>query len=156
VFNRTMVEELVGAGKWTAEVAQSLLAHNGSVQALGDDVVSPAFRRKYRTAWELPMKSVLDHAVARGPFVDQSSSTNLFFARPTPYLLGSALMYGWQRGLKTGSYYIRSRPAADPIKFTLSLAPGGALPQPVAENATVVVAAAADEADMDVCTACSG
>jgi len=142
VFNRTMVAELVAAGTWTPEVARGLLAGNGSVQDLPDAVASASFKRRYRTAWELPMRSVLDHGIARGPFVDQSSSMNLFFARPTPYLLGSALMYAWRNGLKTGSYYIRSRPAADPVKFTL---------QPPTTTAPGSICV-----EEDVCTACSG
>ena len=73
----------------------------------------------YKTVWETSQRWVIDHAAARGPFICQSQSMNLFLAEPTAGKLSSMLMYTWKKGLKTGLYYLRSRPAADAIQFTV-------------------------------------
>jgi ribonucleotide reductase alpha subunit len=75
-------------------------------------------RDVFKTIWEVPQRGVIDHAAARAPFVDQSQSMNLYFGVPNYQKLNSALIYGWQRGLKTGCYYLRTRPAVEAIKVT--------------------------------------
>ena len=80
-----------------------------------------ALRAIYRTAWELPMRSLIDMAAERGAFVDQSQSLNLFMANPTIGQLSSMYMYAWKRGLKT-TYYLRSRPATQIAKTTVAQA----------------------------------
>jgi len=72
----------------------------------------------YRTAWELPMRSLIDLAAARGAFIDQSQSLNLFMANPNIGQLSSMYMYAWKCGLKT-TYYLRSRPATQITKTTV-------------------------------------
>ena len=81
------------------------------------DVVPDELKKVYRTVWEVPQRSIIDHAVARGPFVCQSQSMNLFMASPSFQKLSSALIYGWTRGIKTGLYYLRSTAAVEAIKY---------------------------------------
>jgi ribonucleoside-diphosphate reductase alpha chain len=106
--NAALVAELKRLGHWTPEVRDRIKRDDGSVQGvaeLPDDV-----KALFRTAWELPQRSLIDLAAARGPYVDQSQSLNLFLADPTIGKLSSMYRYAWQSGLKT-TYYLRSRPA---------------------------------------------
>src|SRR5262249_34263689 len=89
----------------------------GSIQHLEELPVES--RALYHTAWELPMKALIDHAAARGAFIDQSQSLNLFMESPTIGKLSSMYMYAWKQGLKT-TYYLRSRPATGIAKTTVS------------------------------------
>lgn len=78
-------------------------------------------KRLFRTVWEIPQKKIIDLAAGRGPFIDQSQSLNIFLASPDYQKLTSMHFYGWKSGLKTGMYYLRSKPAADAIKFTVDV-----------------------------------
>ncbi len=91
--------------------------NEGSVQ--GIDAIPDDIQDVYRTAWEIPQKSLIDMAAARGPFIDQAQSLNLFMASPTIGKLSSMYAYAWKRGLKT-TYYLRSRPATKIAKATIS------------------------------------
>lgn len=118
VVNRHLQKDLMNVGLWDDDMRKRLLADDGSVQRnprVPDDI-----KRVYRTVWEVSQKSVVDHAVARGPFVCQSQSMNLYMTQPTVERLTSALVYGWRRGLKTGMYYLRSTAAVEAIKYGLS------------------------------------
>ena len=117
--NRYLVEDLRALGLWTDETRARLRDADGSVQAMGE--LPAGVRRLYRTAWELSQKALLDLAAARGPFIDQSQSLNLFMESPTLEALSSMYMYAWKRGLKT-TYYLRSRPATRIAKTTRSVA----------------------------------
>jgi ribonucleoside-diphosphate reductase alpha chain len=107
-INRYLVQELKERGLWSEDMRNRIKANEGSVQEL--DAVPADLRELYRTAWELPQKMLVDHAVARGPWVDQSQSLNLFMENPVIGKLSSMYMYAWKSGLKT-TYYLRSRPA---------------------------------------------
>lgn len=118
VANKHLQREMIDMGLWTREFAERLMASNGSVQGmveLPEDV-----RKRYRTVWEIPQKSILDMAIDRGPFVDQTQSMNVFMVEPTIAKLSSMHFFGWKNGLKTGSYYIRTKPSAQPIQFTVA------------------------------------
>jgi ribonucleotide reductase alpha subunit len=91
-----------------------IIAHNGSVQQVPD--IPDDLKKLYKTVWELSQRVIIDMAADRGAFVDQSQSLNLFMAEPTNGKLTSMHFYSWQKGLKTGMYYLRSRPAVDAIK----------------------------------------
>jgi ribonucleoside-diphosphate reductase alpha chain len=117
--NRYLVEELKQLGLWTAEIRDAIKLADGSIQALGD--LPPELRAIYRTAWELPMRALIDMAADRGAFIDQSQSLNLFMANPNIGQLSSMYMYAWKRGLKT-TYYLRSRPATRITKTTVQAA----------------------------------
>jgi len=115
--NRYLVEELKQLGLWTEEMRNAIKIADGSVQALQQ--LPEALRMIYRTAWELPMRALIDLAAERGPYVDQSQSLNLFMANPNIGPLSAMYMYAWKRGLKT-TYYLRSRPATQIAKTTVS------------------------------------
>ena len=85
----------------------------------GIEEIPAHIREVYKTVWELKMRSIIDMAADRGAFIDQSQSLNLFVAAPTTAKLTSMHFYSWKKGLKTGCYYLRTRPAADAIQFTV-------------------------------------
>ncbi|MBK9164434.1 MAG: ribonucleoside-diphosphate reductase subunit alpha [Acidobacteria bacterium] len=107
-INKYLVQELKAAGLWTDEVRQKIKLGEGSIQAI--DEIPEEIRAIYRTAWEVPMRVLIDMAAERGAFIDQSASLNLFMESPSIGKLSSMYMYCWQKGLKT-TYYLRSRPA---------------------------------------------
>ncbi len=106
--NKYLVAELKAAGLWTDEIRGQIKLSEGSVQDI--DEFSPELKAIYRTAWEIPMRVLIDMMAMRGAFIDQSASLNLFMESPTIGKLSSMYMHAWQKGLKT-TYYLRSRPA---------------------------------------------
>ncbi|HVT08799.1 MAG TPA: ribonucleoside-diphosphate reductase subunit alpha [Polyangia bacterium] len=118
--NRYLVAELKALGLWTDGTRNRLKLAEGSVQGLSD--LPEALRAVYRTAWEIPMRSLIDMAADRGAFIDQSQSLNLFIESPNIGQLSSMYFYAWQKGLKT-TYYLRSRPATKIAKATVDAAP---------------------------------
>ena len=117
VVNRYLVDELKTLGLWTAEVRDQIKLAEGSVQ--GITAIPAALREVYRTTWELPQKALIDLAAARGAYIDQSQSLNLFMENPNIGQLSSMYMYAWKSGIKT-TYYLRSRPATRIAKTTVS------------------------------------
>ena len=115
--NRHLVEELKRLGLWTADVRDRIKQAEGSIA--GIDEIPDTLRRIYRTAWELPMRALIDLQAARGPYIDQSASLNLFMESPSIGALSSMYMYAWKQGLKT-TYYLRSRPATKIAKTTVA------------------------------------
>ena len=111
VINRHLMKALMHLGQWTPEIRQRIMQNDGSVQGIME--IPADIRTVYKTVWELPQKSIIDHAVARGPFVCQSQSMNLFMAPPSFQKISSALIYAWKNGLKTGMYYLRSSAAVE-------------------------------------------
>lgn len=116
VINNYLYKDLVSIGKWNKEVVDRIIKDNGSVQNLD---IPQHLKDVYRTVWEISQKTVIDMAADRGAFIDQSQSMNIHLARPTPSKLSSMYLYAWKKGLKTLSYYLRSQPAVDAVKFTL-------------------------------------
>ncbi|MDF3982788.1 ribonucleoside-diphosphate reductase subunit alpha [Luteibacter sp. PPL554] len=117
VVNRYLVEELKTLGLWTAEVRDQIKLAEGSVQGVA--AIPAPLRAVYRTVWELPQKALIDLAAARGAYIDQSQSLNLFMENPNIGQLSSMYMYAWKSGVKT-TYYLRSRPATRIAKTTVS------------------------------------
>lgn len=107
-INTYLVKDLKDRGMWTEDMRSKIKRADGSVQTI--DELPADLRQLYRTAWELPQKSLVDLAAARGPYIDQSQSLNLFMATPTIGKLSSMYAYAWKQGIKT-TYYLRSRPA---------------------------------------------
>ena len=117
VINKYLVEDLVSRGMWTSDVRTEIIANGGSIQNM---LILPGeLRELYRTAWEIPMKTVINMARDRAPFVCQSQSLNLFIADPTYSKLTSMHFYAWKQGLKTGCYYLRTKAAAKAQQFTV-------------------------------------
>jgi len=117
VINKYLISELVELGVWSPELRTSIIANNGSV--LGVHGVPPDVQERYRTAWEIPMKTIINLAADRSPFVCQSQSLNLFVADPSYARLSSMHLYAWEKGLKTGCYYLRTKAVASAQKFTV-------------------------------------
>ena len=117
VVNKHLMRDLVRLGLWNEEMREAIMAANGSVQGIED--IPAEIRAIYKTAYEISQKVILDMAADRGAFICQSQSLNVFMEAPTFAKLSSMHFYAWQKGLKTGMYYLRSKAATDPIKFTL-------------------------------------
>jgi ribonucleoside-diphosphate reductase alpha chain len=117
VINKYLIAELVDMGIWTPELRTSIIANNGSV--LGVRGVPLDVQERYRTAWEIPMKTIIGMSADRAPFVCQSQSLNLFVADPSYARLSSMHIYAWEKGLKTGCYYLRTKAVASAQKFTV-------------------------------------
>lgn len=107
-INSYLVRDLQALGLWDSDMVDKIKAGQGSIQDIEE--IPAELKNLYRTAWEIPMRSLIDLAAARGPFLDQSQSLNLFIESPTIGKLSSMYAYAWKQGLKT-TYYLRSRPA---------------------------------------------
>jgi ribonucleoside-diphosphate reductase alpha chain len=117
VVNKHLMRDLVRLGMWNEEMREAIMAANGSVQGIED--IPQKIRDIYKTAYEISQKVIIDMSADRGAFICQSQSLNVFMEAPTFAKLSSMHFYSWQKGLKTGMYYLRSKAATDPIKFTL-------------------------------------
>jgi ribonucleoside-diphosphate reductase alpha chain len=117
VVNKYLVEDLVSRGLWTPEIRTAIIANNGSIQNMLE--LPSELRDLYRTVWEIPMKTLINMAADRGPFICQSQSLNLFLAEPTVSKVSSMHFYAWKKGLKTGCYYLRTKAAAKAQQFTI-------------------------------------
>jgi ribonucleoside-diphosphate reductase alpha chain len=117
VVNQYLVRDLMAKGEWSREIKDRIIAANGSVQHL--ECLTQEDKELYKTVWEIKQKALIDLSADRTPFICQTQSLNLFFEEPKNTTLGSALIYGWRRGLKTGAYYIRSRPKVQAQQFTI-------------------------------------
>jgi len=116
-INSYLVRELQSLGLWTDDVIAAIKRNEGSIADI--DVIPAEIREVYRTAWEVPMRSLIDMAAERGAYVDQSQSLNLFMESPSIGKMSSMYAYAWKSGLKT-TYYLRSRPATRINKTTNS------------------------------------
>merc|ERR1712061_234530 len=116
--NRHLLRDLIKRGLWTDEMKTQLIAHNGSVQQLP---LPADLKELYKTVWEVKQRIVLDMAADRGAYIDQSQSLNIHMVDATTAKLSSMHFHGWQLGLKTGMYYLRTKAAADAIKFTVEV-----------------------------------
>lgn len=117
VVNKHLLHDLIGLGLWNEDMKHRLMAANGSIQDI--DEIPQDLKELYRTVWEISQKAIIDMAAGRGAFICQSQSMNLFLQDPNFGKLSSMHFYAWQKGLKTGMYYLRSKAAVDPIKFTV-------------------------------------
>jgi ribonucleoside-diphosphate reductase alpha chain len=117
IINKHLLKDLISLNLWNEEMKQQLMVHNGSVQKI--DSIPQELKDMYKTSYELSQKVLIDMSADRGAYICQSQSLNLFVENPNFGKLSSMHFYGWQKGLKTGMYYLRSKAAVDPIKFTV-------------------------------------
>jgi ribonucleoside-diphosphate reductase alpha subunit len=117
IVNKHLAKDLKSLGLWTKDIVNRIIENNGSVQNI--DEIPVEIKEIYKTVWEISQKIIIDYAADRGSFVDQSQSMNIFIDQPSYAKLSSMHMYGWKKGLKTGSYYIRSKPSRDAVKFSI-------------------------------------
>jgi ribonucleoside-diphosphate reductase subunit M1 len=117
VVNKHLLRELTSLGLWNSSIRNQIIAENGSVQ--GIEEIPEEIRQVYKTVWEIPQRTILEMAADRAPFICQSQSLNIHIAEPNSKKLTSMHFFAWKMGLKTGMYYLRTRPKADAIKFTV-------------------------------------
>ena len=117
VINRYLLADFMKEGLWSEEMKQQIVARNGSIQGIPG--VSEELQLRYKTSWEMKQKVLIDMAAARGAFICQSQSLNLFVADPTYSKLTSMHFYAWKQGLKTGCYYLRTKAPVAAQKFTV-------------------------------------
>ena len=151
VVNRYLVEELKTLGMWTPEVRDAIKLAEGSIQGIAN--IPERLRQIYRTVWELPQKALIDLGAARGAYIDQSQSLNLFMENPNIGQLSSMYMYAWKSGIKT-TYYLRSRPATKIAKTTVSAAAPAAKPAPEADQEQANAAVFCSLENPEYCEAC--
>ena len=117
IINKYLMAELIEAGIWSENMKQQIVARNGSVQGIAD--IPLEIQGRYKTAWEMKQRVLIDMAAARGAFIDQSQSLNLFVADPNYAKLTSMHFHAWKAGLKTGCYYLRTKAPVMAQKFTV-------------------------------------
>ncbi len=120
VVNKHLLKDLVERGLWNDHMKNRLIAANGSVQNIEE--IPQELKDIYKTVWEIKQRSIIDMAADRGAYICQSQSLNLFVDQPNFAKLTSMHFHAWRKGLKTGMYYLRTKAAADAIKFTVDVA----------------------------------
>lgn len=118
VVNRHLLNDLIELNLWNEDMRNELIYYKGSVQKI--ESIPKDIKELYKTNWELSQKIIIDMAADRAAYIDQSQSLNIHIEQPTMGKISSVHFYGWKKGLKTGMYYLRTRPAADPIQFTVN------------------------------------
>jgi ribonucleoside-diphosphate reductase alpha chain len=117
IVNKHLLKDLVKENLWNSDMRQKIMAANGSVQNIEE--VPQHIKDLYKTAWEISQKSIIEQAADRGAYICQSQSLNIFMENANFGKLTSMHFYGWEKGLKTGMYYLRTKAATDAIKFTV-------------------------------------
>eukprot|EP00126_Sphaerothecum_destruens_P009176 Sdes_comp20453_c0_seq1m14659 len=118
IVNHHLLNDLTSLGLWDESMKNRIIANGGSIQAIEE--IPPHLKALYKTVWELSQKTLIDMAADRGAFIDQSQSFNVHIADPNYGKLTSMHFYAFKSGLKTGMYYLRTRPAANAIQFTVN------------------------------------
>jgi ribonucleoside-diphosphate reductase alpha chain len=117
VVNKHLIKDLDELELWNDSMKNKIIENGGSIQNIND--IPENIKNLYKTVWETKQKHLIEQSADRGPFICQTQSMNLFFEEPTQNTLTSALFYSWKKGLKTGCYYIRTRPKAQAQQFTI-------------------------------------
>jgi ribonucleoside-diphosphate reductase alpha chain len=117
IVNKHLLRDLVQLGLWNNDMKNKIMLHNGSIQNI--DEIPDNIKAIYKTVWEIKQKDLIDMAADRGAFIDQSQSLNIFMESPTYAKMTSLHFYAWEKGLKTGMYYLRSKAGADAVQFTV-------------------------------------
>lgn len=149
VVNKHLLRDLVREGLWNDEVRQKIMAANGSVQNINE--VPQRLKDLYKTAWEISQKAIIEQSADRGAFICQSQSLNIFMENANFGKLTSMHFYGWEKGLKTGMYYLRTKAATDAIKFTIDKS---VIQEPTVESIEEQEAIACSIENGDDCEAC--
>jgi len=150
VVNKHLVKDLVKIGLWSENLRDKIIINNGSVQDISE--IPDEIKVIYKTAWEMSQKIIIDHAAARAPFICQSQSMNLFVQDANFAKLSSAHFYGWDKGLKTGSYYIRTKAATTAIKgLGIDLNKNQDIPKSDEDNYSDLVCSIDNPEDCEAC-----
>ncbi len=119
IINENLVKKMKEINIWNEDMRKLIMINNGSIQNING--IPDKIKRIYKTAYEIPIKTILKQAIERGPFIDQSQSMNIFMGVNDYKRLSSSHFYGWRNGLKTGMYYLRTKAAVNPIKFGMDI-----------------------------------
>lgn len=152
ISNKHMIKDLCGLGIWDKHLKDRVIANNGSIQNI--ESIPDKIKNLYKTSWELKQKALMDLSVSRAPYVCQTQSLNLFFEEPTTKILTSAMFYAWKCGLKTGVYYVRSRPKTQAQQFTID--PKLIKNKELQEKQNKNIKNNSIDYENDSCTMCSG
>jgi ribonucleotide reductase alpha subunit len=117
VINKYLINDLIDRGLWNKELKDTIILHEGSVQNIPE--ISDDLKAIYKTAWEIKQRNIIDMSADRGRYICQTQSLNIFMEEPDFQKLSSMHFYGHSKGLKTGSYYLRTRPKAKTQQFTI-------------------------------------
>uniref|UniRef100_F6WDZ2 Ribonucleotide reductase large subunit C-terminal domain-containing protein n=2 Tax=Ciona intestinalis TaxID=7719 RepID=F6WDZ2_CIOIN len=117
IVNQHLLKDLTEMNLWNEDVKLQMIANNGSIQNIPN--IPDDLKQLYRTVWEISQKNIVKMAADRAAFIDQSQSLNIHIAEPNYAKLTSMHFFGWKSGLKTGMYYLRTKPAAQAIQFTV-------------------------------------
>jgi len=147
VVNNHLLRDLTELDLWSDDVKNEIIASNGSIQGIPE--IPDDIKALYKTVWEISQKTVLKMAADRGAFIDQSQSLNVHIAEPNFGKMSSMHFYGWKLGLKTGMYYLRTKPAAQAIQFTVDKSKVKKEAQTESKEATETPAAAGDMAAVE-------
>lgn len=152
IVNKHLLKDLVKAGLWNMDMRQKLMVSNGSIQDITE--IPQELKELYKTAWEISQKILVDQAADRGAYICQSQSLNIFMENANFGKLTSMHFYGWEKGLKTGMYYLRTKAATDAIKFTVDKATVVESIKNTEEENLAAISCSLD--DPDGCEMCSG
>ena len=157
IVNRHLLKDLVKAGLWNRDMRLKIMSANGSIQNINE--IPQEIKDLYKTAWEISQKTILELAADRGAYICQSQSLNIFMENANFAKLTSMHFYGWEKGLKTGMYYLRTKAATDAIKFTVDQAISTE-PEALVEDSDMTLeeqaALACSLENPDSCEMCSG
>jgi ribonucleoside-diphosphate reductase alpha chain len=117
IINKYLIKDLMKLDLWNDNMKNEIIKHNGSVQNI--ESIPSELKDLYKTVWEIKQKSVIEMAADRGAYIDQSQSLNIHMTDVNMGKLSSMHFFAWKSGLKTGMYYLRTKAAADAIKFTV-------------------------------------
>ena len=117
VINKYLVNDLIKMGIWDKNMKDTIILNNGSIQSI--DSIPDDVKELYKTTWEIKQKNIIDMSADRGIYICQTQSLNIFMEEPDFQKLSSMHFYSWSIGLKTGSYYLRTRPRAQTQQFTI-------------------------------------
>jgi len=118
IINKHLVTDLLNLGLWNVQMKDRILAGGGSIQEINE--IPNEIKVLYKTAWEIKQKVLIDQAAERGIYICQSQSLNLFVEDPDISKISNMHFYAWKAGLKTGCYYLRTRPKAKMSSYTLT------------------------------------
>jgi len=152
IVNKHLLKDLVKEGIWNKEMRQKIMAANGSIQNINE--IPQRLKDLYKTAWEISQKAIIDQAADRGAYICQSQSLNIFMENANFGKLTSMHFYGWEKGLKTGMYYLRTKAATNAIKFTVDKAVVAEPEAKTVEEQQAAIACSLDNPDS--CEMCSG
>jgi ribonucleoside-diphosphate reductase subunit M1 len=168
IVNKYLIQDFEKLGIWGEDLKNDIIMNDGSIQSINfnhyldpeDKAYDKKVQRiehlikKYKTVWEIPQKSLIDMAADRAPYIDQSQSMNLYMANPSVSKISSAHFYSWSKGLKTLSYYLRTKAISTGAKHLAMDIEKKAKPKSFEQKPDIIQATKPDKSDFE-CFGCS-